>query len=217
MTSSEQSTTATARACGLLACPSCALVSRPVVPSQPMHCPRCGAKLQRRKPQSIARTSALLLTALVFYIPANLLPIMHTGSLFGAQSDTILSGIIYLWHTGAYDLAVIVFIASIVVPLGKLIVLSFLLITVQWRWTWQPLQRTRLYRALELVGKWSMLDIYVVALLASLVHFQAVASITVGTGAIAFGAVVVLTILAAHSFDPRLIWDSSEPRQSLDG
>ena len=95
--------------------------------------------------------------------------------------------------------------------------LSFLLITVQWHWTWQPLQRTRLYRAIELVGKWSMLDIYVVALLATLVHFQATASITAGTGALAFGAVVVLTMLAAHSFDPRLIWDSSEPRQSLDG
>lgn len=199
-----------ARQLGLVACHVCALVCRLTDPNRSAHCPRCAAKLHRRKPQSVARTWALLLTACVLYVPANWLPIMHTGSLFGAQSDTIMSGTRYLWQSGSYDLAIIVFIASIVVPLAKLIALSLLLISVQIPWTSQPLQRTRLYRALELVGKWSMLDIYVVALLAALVHFQAVASITVGSGALAFGAVVVLTMLAALSFDPRLIWDTTE-------
>jgi paraquat-inducible protein A len=197
----------TAARLGLAGCHSCGLVSRLPAGGAQAHCPRCGEPLHLRKPASVARAWALLVTAAVLYVPANVLPIMHTGSLFGAQSDTILSGIVYLWHAGSWDLAAIVFIASIVVPLAKLLALGFLLVSVQRRSRWQPLQRARLYRAVEFVGKWSMLDIYVVALLATLVHFQTLASITAGTGALAFGGVVVVTMFAAMAFDPRLIWD----------
>jgi paraquat-inducible protein A len=132
---------------------------------------------------------------------------MVTGSLFGAQSDTIMSGVVFLWVTGSWPLALIIFIASIVVPGAKLLALTFLVISIQRRFAWAPLQRARLYRAVELVGRWSMVDIYVAAVLAALVQFGGLMSIRPGPGAIAFGAVVVLTMFAAECFDPRLIWD----------
>jgi paraquat-inducible protein A len=201
----------TASRCGLLVCHHCGLLSRAGQGyGHGRHCPRCGADLHRRKPDSIARTWAFIVAAAVLYIPANLLPIMVTGSLFGAQSDTIMSGIIYLWTSGSWPLAVVVFVASVMVPMLKLIALIILVVSVQLGTAWQPLQRTRLYRLVEIVGKWSMLDIYVVALLVALVQFKSLATIQAGPGAIAFGAVVVLTMFAAMSFDPRLIWDSME-------
>ena len=138
---------------------------------------------------------------------------MQTSSLFGAQDDTIMSGIIYLWHSGSWDLALVVFIASIMVPLLKLIAMTVLLVSVQRRSVWQPMQRTKLYRIVELVGRWSMLDIYVVAILAALVKIGALATINAGPGALAFGAVVVLTMFAAMEFDPRLIWDPQQAPQ----
>jgi paraquat-inducible protein A len=167
--------------------------------------------LHLRKPESIARTWAYLIAAIIAYIPANLLPMMHTNSLFGGQSDTIMSGVVYLWVSGSWPLAVVVFIASVMVPLLKIMALVFLVVSVQMRSSWQPQQRTQLYRIVELVGRWSMLDIYVIAILVALVHFQGLMVIQAGPAAIAFGAVVVLTIFAAMSFDPRLIWDSVEP------
>ena len=197
----------TAAARGLLSCHVCGLLSRGGHGARTLHCPRCSAPLHVRKPNSVARSWAFLIAAYILYIPANVLPIMETSSLFGAQSDTIMSGIIYLWHSGSWDLALVVFIASIMVPLLKLIALTLLLITVQRRSTWQPLQRAKLYRIVELVGRWSMLDIYVVAILAALVQIGALATINAGPGALAFGAVVVLTMLSAMEFDPRLIWD----------
>jgi paraquat-inducible protein A len=200
-------TAVTAASLGFASCHACGLVSRLAPRAHAAHCPRCAAALHLRKPDSIARTWALLIAAYVLYVPANVLPIMHTGSLFGAQSDTIMSGIVYLWTSGARDLALIVFIASIAVPIAKLLALTFLVISVQRRSPWQRLQRAKLYRVVEFVGKWSMLDVYVVALLATLVHFESLASIRAGAGAVAFGAVVVLTIFAAQAFDPRLIWD----------
>jgi paraquat-inducible protein A len=149
----------------------------------------------------------LLIASYILFIPANLLPIMHTNSLFGAQSDTILSGVVYLWASGSWHLAVIVFIASILVPSAKLVTLTFLVVSVQRRSTWDPLQRMNMYRILESVGRWSMLDIFVVAMLVALVHLQTLATIRAGAGAVAFGALVVVTMLAAMAFDPRLIWD----------
>jgi paraquat-inducible protein A len=135
---------------------------------------------------------------------------METSSLFGAQDDTIMSGVVYLWISGSWHLALVVFIASILVPMAKLFALIVLVLSVQLRARWQPVQRTRLYRLVELVGRWSMLDVYVVTLLVALVQLEALATIRPGTGALAFGAVVVLTMFAAMSFDPRLIWDSME-------
>lgn len=158
-------------------------------------------------PNSIERSAALLIAAWILFIPANLLPIMETGSLFGFQRDTILSGIAYLWKTGSYSLAMIVFIASILVPLAKLIFLTYLLVSTSRSRPRQRLFRTRLYWVLEFIGRWSMLDIYVVTLLSVLVQLNKIASIYPMPGAMAFGSVVVLTMLATHAFDPRLIWD----------
>ena len=152
----------------------------------------------------------MLIAAYILFIPANLLPITITASLFGVQSDTIMSGVAYFWYDGAYDLAIVIFTASVFVPLLKLLSLTYLVYTVQKRTRRDPLPRTRLYRLVEFVGKWSMLDIFVVAMLAQLVQFSTLASIEPGPGAIAFAAVVVVTMLAAMSFDPRLLWDPLE-------
>jgi paraquat-inducible protein A len=199
----------TARALGLLGCHSCGLVSRDPRGGHAA-CPRCGAALHVRKPDSLARTWALLLAAAVLYVPANVLPIMHTASLFGTQSDTIMSGVVYLWVTGSWPLAVIVFVASVFVPLAKLFALAYLALAVQRGTPRAQDERLRLYRLVELVGRWSMLDVFVVALLAALVRLGALAEVAPGPGATAFGAVVVLTMLAAMTFDPRLIWDDRD-------
>ena len=191
----------------LCSCHSCGLVSSPDESSGPARCPRCHARLHDRTPNSVEQCWALLVAAYILYIPANLLTIMETGSLFDNRKDTIMSGVIHLWITGSWGIAVIVFIASIMVPLFKLISLTLLLVSVQRRSTRWPMQRARLYRLLELVGRWSMLDIYVVTLLAAVVQIRSLATVRAGTGAIAFGAVVVLTMFASMKFDPRLIWD----------
>jgi paraquat-inducible protein A len=201
---------ATAAHLGLLVCRDCRQLARPARAGVP-YCPRCGAALSFRKPHSIARTWAFLIAAAVAYVPANVLPIMQTNSLFGAQRDTILSGVAYLYASGSWPLAVIVFIASVLVPLFKILALAFLAVSVQRRSAWQPLQRTRVYRVVDLIGRWSMLDIYVVTILVALVQLRAIASIEPGPAALAFGAVVVLTLFAAMSFDPRLIWDARRP------
>lgn len=197
----------TAADAGLLVCHACSLLSRPPARAHHLACARCGASLHVRKPDSIARAWALLTAAYVLYVPANVLPVIETGSLFGAQRDTIMSGVVYLWHSGSWPLAAIIFIASIMVPGAKMVALTLLLVSVQRRSTWRLQDRTRLYRMVEFVGRWSMVDIYVAAILTALVQFQALATIRAGPGAIAFGAVVVLTMFAAESFDPRLIWD----------
>lgn len=197
----------TAASQGLMACHSCGQLCRLSSAHSACHCPRCHSVMHARQPDSLTRTWALLLAAAILYIPANLLPIMVTRSLFGVQEDTIMSGIVYLWLSGSIGLALVVFIASILVPLLKLLALALLAASVRLGPRWRPRQRTRLYRLLEAVGRWSMLDIFVVALLAALVQIQSLASITAGPGAAAFGAVVVLTMLASMSFDPRQIWD----------
>jgi paraquat-inducible protein A len=197
---------------GLVPCEACGLLQRLVPTRQPCHCARCGHHVYARKPHSISRTLALLITAYVLYLPANLLPIIETGSLFGAQRDTILSGVVYLWVTGSWALAALVFLASIVVPLAKLLTLTFLAISVLGGARWDPLHRTRLYRAVEGIGRWSMLDIFVTTLLVALVQFRSLAAIRPGPGALAFGGVVVLTIAAARTFDPRLLWDPPRRR-----
>jgi paraquat-inducible protein A len=200
----------TAARAGLFVCHDCGLLSKPAGHAHEGRCPRCGARLHFRKPESIARTWAFVIAAVVLYVPANMLPIMDTSSLFGSQTDTILSGVVYLWTSGSWPLAVVVFIASIAVPMLKIIALIFLVLTAQLRWRWLPQRRARIYRLVELVGRWSMLDIYVITILVALVQFSALATIQAGPGAVAFGAVVVLTMFAAMSFDPRLIWDALE-------
>jgi len=175
-----------------------------------LRCPRCGATLHLRKPASLSRTWAFLIAAMVMYIPANMLPVMYTNSLFGTENDTILSGVVYLWTSGSWPLAIVVFVASIAVPMLKILALGYLTISTQMRSRWYADERTRIYRMVEFVGRWSMLDIYVITMLVALVQFQALATIQAGNAAIAFGAVVVLTMFAAMAFDPRLMWDEVE-------
>ena len=202
----------TALKASLVSCHICHLVCRdPLIRSRlGSTCPRCGAVLHQRKPNSISRTWALVMAAFIFYIPANVLPITLTTSLGKTQSDTIMSGVIYFITTGSWPIALVIFIASIVVPLAKLLILTFLLISLQRKSQWRPHDRTRLYRITEAIGRWSMLDIYVVTILVALVKLGALASIEAGPAAVFFAAVVVITIFAAMSFDPRLIWDSME-------
>ena len=202
----DEGSVVTAASLGLKACPHCETVWRGAKDGEP--CGRCGTRLHVRKPDSLNRTWALLIAACILYIPANLLPIMITKSLFGTQQDTILSGVIYFWVSGAYGLAAIVFIASFLVPLFKLTALMILLISTQRRSTWRQPERVKLYHIIEIIGRWSMLDVFVVSLLTGLVQIQGFAQITAGAGIAAFSGVVVLTMIASLTFDPRLIWDT---------
>ena len=195
---------------GLVSCPTCYFLARPAPNARVSQCPRCHSLVTFRKPASIVMTSILLIAALALYLPANMLPVMVTERLLDAQADTILTGTLYLWFSGAWPLAVIVFIASIVLPLAKLVALTFLVLSVELRLNVSPLWRVKLYRVIHTIGRWSMLDIFVAAMLAGAVQFNTLASIRPGLGAVAFAAVVVLTMLAANTFDPRLIWDAAE-------
>jgi paraquat-inducible protein A len=202
----------TALNASLISCHSCHLLCKAASLFKRAYavCPRCGAVLHSRKPNSIARTWALVIAAFVFYIPANVLPITRVISFGKAQSDTIMSGVIYFVKSGSWPIALVIFVASVFVPLLKLILLIFLLISVQVKSQWRPKDRTRFYRITEAVGRWSMVDIYVVTLLVALVKLGSLATIEAGPGAIFFAGVVIITIFAAMSFDPRLIWDAQE-------
>jgi paraquat-inducible protein A len=182
-----------------------------------LRCPRCTDVLHRRKPRSLQRTWALVIAASLLYLPANLYPVMSVTSLGQTQADTILSGVLFLLHHGMWPLAIIVFTASIFVPLLKLLILVFLLVSVQLRSQWRPRERTRLYRITEAIGRWSMVDVYVVTILVALVRLGNLASIEARAGAVFFCAVVILTMLAAMSFDPRLIWDALEEEHERAG
>lgn len=194
---------------GLTSCHTCGLLQK-VPASGHGHCPRCHSPVHVRIVNSITITWALLITAIIAYLPANLYPVMTVTSLGASQSDTIMSGVIYLLLHGDWPLALIVFVASVLVPLLKIIALIYLLTSVQRHSAMRKAQRTRLYRVVELVGRWSMVDIFVVALLAALVQVGNLATIEPGVGAIAFTSVVILTMFAAMHFDPRLIWDKEE-------
>lgn len=201
----------TAARLGLAVCRFCRQVARlPAGRVDGGLCPRCGATLHVRLPDSVARTWAFLIAACALYVPANLLPVMRTSSLFGYQRDTIMSGIGFLWRSGSHGLAALVFTASVVIPLAKLLLLSYLLLTVHRRVATGARARAMLYRLLEGVGRWSMLDVFVIALLVGLLRLHALAEVEAGAGAAAFGVMAVSTMLAARSFDPRLIWDAAE-------
>lgn len=190
----------------LCLCHSCGLACD--MTGEPHECERCGAPLHRRKTNSLMRTWAYMITALVFYIPANLLPVMNTQMVGDGADSTIMSGVLEFWEAGAWDIALIIFIASIAVPGIKFVALTLLVVNVQRESRWARKERSILYRFVEVIGYWSMLDVIVVALVASLVKFQALADIEPRPGILFFGLVVVFTMLAAMSFDPRLIWDA---------
>ncbi|WP_176081847.1 paraquat-inducible protein A [Paraburkholderia tropica] len=197
----------TAREAGLDCCHVCGQLEARQPHAHVRRCTRCDTPLHTRRPDALRRTWALLSAAAILYIPANVLPIMNTATLAHDRGDTILSGIVHFWLTGEWLIAAIVFIASIMVPLLKLSALGLLALTSQRRSTWRSAERTTLYRIVEFIGRWSMLDIFVIALTVSLVRFGSFGVVTAGPGAIAFGSVVILTMLASMQFDPRLIWD----------
>ncbi|MGG2399560.1 paraquat-inducible protein A [Pseudomonas sp. SH1-B] len=195
---------------GLLVCHECHQLN-PIRPeAEHQHCSRCGGLVHARRPNSLVRTWALLLTSAVLYIPANLLPIMTVNSLGRGDPSTIMAGVIELIQHGMLPIAAVVFIASILVPSFKLVGIGLLLYSVQRHQPMSARQRILMYRFIEWIGRWSMLDIFVIAILVALVNFGSLASIEAGAGAAAFASVVILTMLAALTFDPRLIWDNTE-------
>jgi paraquat-inducible protein A len=196
-----------ARQAGLQTCSACGRVA----PLAQGACLRCGATLHSRKPDSAGRTWALLITSALLYIPANLLPVTQVVSLGRPHEDTILSGVVYFLRTGSWPLALLIFVASVLVPLAKFVILSFLLLSVRFRSRWRPQARTGLYRLTELVGRWSMVDIFAITIMVAMLQMGSMASVVPRPGAMAFAVMVVATILAVRSFDPRLVWDALEP------
>jgi paraquat-inducible protein A len=175
-------------------------------------CPRCGAPIHLRKEYSLQYTLALLITATILYIPANLYPIMITEQLGSVEESTILGGVVLLIELGSAPIAVVIFVASVMVPLGKLITLYYLVWSVKRGSTIPRRQRTAMYRAAEFIGKWSMVDVFVVAILVALIHLTGLMVIRPGIAALCFAGVVLVTMLAAEKFDPRLIWDKVDKK-----
>ena len=196
---------------GMLTCDLCGLLNRRSAAHGRSSCIRCGTSLHARKPDSFMRTWALLAAAYVLYIPANTLPVLETQAITEQTTDTILGGAIRLWSQGAWPLSVVIIVASFAVPLAKMFILTWLLMSPRHDEPRNALRRTRLYRVIDFIGRWSMVDIYVGGLLIGLVQFYPFADVSVGPAAPAFAGVVVLTMLASRTFDPRILWDAAVP------
>jgi len=198
---------------GLQSCEACGLLSRPAPGAEEGRCPRCDETLEFRKSDSLQRTLAFLVAAAICYIPANLLPVLTTVTAKGRSSDTIMEGVVLLWSPTGWPLSLIVLIASIMIPSAKIAALGYLLFTVRRGSITNNEQRTRLYRLVELIGRWSMVDVFVDTFTVALVQLQPLMSVEPGPGLFFFAAVVVLTMLAVECFDSRLIWDPSSSRE----
>lgn len=198
---------------GLQSCLECGLVSQPEPGEDEGRCPRCGEELTFRKRASLQRSWAFLIGAAICYLPANLLPVLQTTTAAGTESDTILQGVVLLWSPTGWPLALIVLVASIMIPSAKILTLGYLLVSVQRGSTANSETRIRLYRIVDLIGRWSMVDVFVDAFTAALIQLQPLMSVEPAPGLLFFAAVVVLTMLAVESFDPRLIWDPVRPRE----
>lgn len=194
---------------GLQSCPACGLLSAPPPDRVEGRCPRCDEELVFRKKASLQHTLAYVIAAALCYIPANFLPVMTTVSASGRDSDTIMQGVVLLWSPTGWPLSLIVLFASIMIPCAKIASLAYLLFTVRRGSIENNAQRIRLYRLVDLVGRWSMVDVFVDTFTVSLIQLQPLMSVEPGPGLVFFAAVVVLTMLAVESFDPRLIWDAS--------
>jgi paraquat-inducible protein A len=203
----------TAMSRGLHGCPACGLLSRPAPGAEEGYCPRCDEKLEFRKPASLERTLAYLIAAAVCYIPANVLPVMSTITSGGSESDTIMQGVVLLWSPTGWPLSLIVLFASIMIPSAKILALLHLVISVKRGSIKNNAQRVRLYRTVEIVGRWSMVDVFVDTFTVALIQLQPLMSVEPGPGLLFFAAVVVLTMLAVESFDPRLIWDPANSKE----
>jgi len=198
----------TAAQAGLVSCKSCGLLSRPADPVAPGYCPRCGTALAWRRPHSIQDTSALIVAASIWYLPANILPVLTTRTFRISESDTILGGVVSLYTSGSWALALIVLLASVTVPIAKLVALTYLLVTVQRRSPQHQRECTLLYRLIRGIGHWSMLDVFVATFTVALVQLHPLMAVEPGPGVPFFAAVVVLTMTATECFDPRLVWDA---------
>jgi paraquat-inducible protein A len=195
---------------GLASCHVCYKLA----PASVHRCPRCGSEMHLRKSDSIQRTLALLVTSCLLYIPANLYPIMYTDQLGSTEASTIMGGVILLIELGSVPVAVVIFIFSVMVPSGKLMAMFYLVWTVKRHSPLDPRQRSIMYRITEFIGKWSMVDVFVVSILVALVHLGGLLVIRPGVAALSFAGVVIVTMIAAESFDPRLIWDNMEEKNS---
>ena len=200
-----------------MSCETCGLLCRPADGVSPGYCPRCGARLAARRHHSVQHTWALVIAAAICYIPANVLPMLTTTALGSSDSDTIMGGVVLLYTTGSWPLALIVLIASVMVPLGKLVALTYLLIAAQRGSRASRRERTRLHRMVTVIGRWSMLDVFVATFTVALVQLSPLVSVQPGPGVLFFAAVVVLTMIAAESFDPRLVWDTGPDMKGHDG
>lgn len=188
---------------GLATCHCCGKLS----PVADGHCPRCGTRLHLRKPESLGRTISLLVAAIAFYIPAMSLPVMNVSGLGGGENSTILGGVITFWRSGSYPVAIIIFTASVLIPILKILALTWLCLAAKGRAHGSATAHATAYHITELVGRWSMVDVFVVAIMSCLVRLGALMTITPGPAALSFAFVVILTMLSAMSFDPRLLWD----------
>ena len=205
-----------AAAAGLASCRTCALVSRPVDSAGAGYCPRCGERLSFRRARSEQVAWSLIVAAAICYIPANVLPVLTTYTLGSVEDDTIMAGVLFLYHSGSWPLALIVLVASIVIPIGKIVTLGYLLIRIRAGSKAPAHDRARMYDLVEFIGRWSMLDVFVDAYTVALVQLQPLMSVAAGPGVPFFAAVVVLTMLAVEYFDPRLIWDAAPGAAAAD-
>lgn len=197
----------TAREQGLVGCRSCGMPA----PMEQINCDRCGAGLQSRDGDSLQKVWAWMIAGIIAYIPANVYPMMRTTQFFRSTDNTIVGGVIDLIHHGSYWVAIIVFVASVVIPVGKFIAIALLAIVMRRAHKHDPHKLLVLYEVVEFIGRWSMIDVFVVAILTALVQFSVLATITPGIAAFCFCLSVVFTMLAAQSFDSRLIWDRLTP------
>ena len=200
-----------ARALGMAGCHTCGQAVH-VGKRDHVECPRCGAEVHYRKHDSIKRAWAFLIAAFIMYIPANTEPMMRTTSLGNVSADTIMEGVIYFLSHGDYLIGGVIFAASIMLPLLKMIALAYIYFMAQSRSTARRMEQTSLYKLAEVLGKWSMLDIFVVGLMAGLVQLGTLTTIAPGPACIAFAAVVILTMISEMLFDPKLIWDRKEEK-----
>jgi paraquat-inducible protein A len=197
----------TALSAGLWHCPVCARLQRPATGLDRTHCHGCGENLHPRRPNSVSRTLAYAVAALVLLVPAYALPVLRFTLRGSTEDNTILSSVHSLWDEGFFGIALLVFVASFCVPLFKVFSLFYLAASLRWKLPGSARTRTRLYAFLSFIGRWSMLDVFVVGLLAAIVRFGSLAEMAPMEGAAFFSATVVATLLATLSFDPRLIWD----------
>lgn len=196
-----------AREAGLKSCTSCGTL---LEMHEQVPCRRCGATVFSRRRESLQRVLAFLLVGILAYIPANTFPILLTQSFSGDTSDTILSGVFELINTGSVFVAVIIFIASIMIPIGKFVVIALLVASLYFEWDMSEHTRHRLHKFTEFIGRWSMIDVFVVAVLAALIQLEAILTILPGAGINAFALSVIFTMLSANALDPRLFWDTEK-------